>query len=165
MPCRCERGKRLVLFSIAILVSLGGCAAPSRTVERPPDTSRDVAAILAQSRRLSEAYVQGDIEALVSIYTPDGVAVPGNRDFVQGREALLALWRLPEGRTILRHAATPTTLRVDGDHAYDWGYFEGQGAQDGEPMPAFRGAYVIVWARGADGIWRIAADMWNNLRD
>ena len=123
----------------------------------------DTDSILAQSRRLSEAYVRGDIEALVAIYTADGVAAPGGRDFVRGRQALYALWALPEGRTIVRHAATPVELLVDGDHAYDWGYYEGQAAQDGEPRNTFQGAYTIIWERGDDGVWRIAVDMWYGL--
>ena len=149
----------LRVLTICVLLAAAGCA----PTDAPPDTSDDEAAILAQSARLSEAYVEGDIDALVALYTEDGVAVPGNRDFVRGHDALRTLWALPEGRTILRHTARPTDFRVDGDHAYDWGYFEGQAAQDGAPLDPFRGAYVIVWERGEDGVWRIAADMWNSL--
>lgn len=119
---------------------------------------------MAQSRRLSEAYVEGDIEELVSIYTEDGVAAPAGRDFVRGHEDLLALWRLGEGIKVIRHSATPVELVVDGDHAYDWGYYEGQVERNGELLDPFRGTYTIVWVRGDDGIWRIAVDMWASLQ-
>ncbi len=152
------------LVALLLFVMATGCTPDSGT-QSLPNTDADREAILEQSRRLSAAYMAGDIQTLVSLYTEDGVAVPGNRDFVRGHEALSRLWTLPEGRTILRHEATPTTLEVDGNHAYDWGYFEGQAAQNGEPMAPFRGAYVIVWERSADGQWRIAADMWNSLPD
>lgn len=136
---------------------------PVSAISAQAQESADRAAILQQSLALSDAYVRGDIEALVAIYTSDGVAVPGAADFVRGRESLLDLWQLGPGRTVLRHSATPTELVIDGDHAYDWGYYEGQAAQNGEPRPPFRGAYVIVWRRGDDGVWRIAVDMWNRL--
>lgn len=123
----------------------------------------DVEAILVQSRALSAAYVRGDIDALVAVYAEDGIAAPSGRDFVRGPEALHALWALPPGRVITHHAATPEELRVEGDLAYDWGYYEGAVEQDGEPRGTFDGKYLIVWQRDADGVWRIAHDMWNSL--
>ena len=123
----------------------------------------DIEAILVQSRAFSEAYVQGDIDALVNVYAEDGIAAAGGRDFVRGHEALRDFWALPEGRVVTRHAATPVELHVEGDLAYDWGYYEGAVTQDGEARPPFRGKYLIVWQREADGRWRIAHDMWNTL--
>lgn len=124
----------------------------------------DVAAILEQSGAFSTAYMQGDIEALVAVYAEDGIAATGGRDFIRGHEALLRFWTLPEGRTVTHHAATPVEVHVEGDLAYDWGYYEGTVAQDGEARPPFRGKYLIVWQRDPDGVWRIAHDMWNSLR-
>ncbi len=140
-------------------------SSPLARVSTDGASSSDLEAIMAQSRRLSDAYVRGDIETLVSIYTSDGVAAPAGRDFIRGRQSLLSLWSLPEGRTVLRHKSTPVEIEVDGDRAFDWGYYEGQAAQDGEPLAPFRGTYVIGWRRGTDGVWRIAVDMWSSLRD
>ncbi len=147
-------------FALCLLLS-------SITLAQPdPVTSGDadyVAAILDQSRALSAAYVRGDINALVAVYAEDGVAAPGGRDFVRGYDALRQLWALPKGRVVTHHAARPVELHVAGDVAYDWGYYEGAGTQDGEARPPFRGKYLIVWQRGDDGVWRIAHDMWNSL--
>lgn len=145
----------LLIALIMVIASAPGAAA------RQVDPDR--AAILAQSGRLSDAYVRGDIADLVAVYARNGIAAPGGRDFVRGWPALDSLWALPPGRTILRHKSTPLELRIDGDHAYDWGYYEGQAAQDGVPLAPFRGKYVIVWHRGTDGTWRILMDMWNSL--
>lgn len=123
----------------------------------------DVEAILEQSRAFSEAYIRGDIDALVNVYAEDGIAASGGRDFVRGHEALREFWALPEGRDVTHHAATPVELHVEGDLAYDWGYYEGAVTQDGEARPPFRGKYLIVWHRDADGVWRMAHDMWNSL--
>ena len=123
----------------------------------------DIAAILSQSRAFTDAYMRGDIDALVVIYAEDGIAATGGRDFVRGHDALLDFWALPEGRTVAHHAATPVELHVEGNLAYDWGYYEGAVTEDGEARPPFRGKYLIVWQREDDGRWRIAHDMWNSL--
>ena len=146
----------LVLFAL----SIGAANAQSEPVYE--GSSEDIEAILVQSRQLSEAYMAGDIDALVAVYTEDGIAAPGGRDFVRGHEALYDLWALPQGRVVTHHLATPVEIRVDGDHAYDWGYYEGSVQQEGEAND-FRGKYLIVWQREVDGTWRIAHDMWNSL--
>lgn len=147
----------------AALLGIAVLAAPTTTLWAQPASAEAVASIEAQARRFSEAYVRGDVEAMMSIYAADGVAAPGGRDFIRGRETLTRYWTLPEGRTIVRHVSTPVEIRVEGDTAYDWGYYEGQAAQDGNPLEPFRGKYVIIWERGDDGVWRMAMDMWNAM--
>lgn len=148
------------LLVLALLLVLPAAAQPKPVLV---GEAEDIDAILAQSARLSQAYMDGDIEALVAVYAEDGVAGPGGGDFVRGHDALRALWALPEGRTITHHRATPLELHVLGDVAYDWGYYEGTAVQDGEARPPFRGKYLIVWRRGADGVWRMAHDMWSRV--
>lgn len=145
---------------LALLLAAPAAAQPAPALHGAP---ADVEAILAQSARLSQAYVDGDIEALVAVYAEDGVAGPGGRDFVRGHDALEALWALPEGRTITHHRSSPVEIHVVGDVAYDWGYYEGAAAEDGEPGTPFRGKYLIVWRRDSDGTWRMAHDMWSRV--
>lgn len=121
------------------------------------------AAIAEQAKRFSQAYVEGDIDTLVDTYTEDGIAATGGRDFIQGQSALQQFWQLPPGRTILRHQSESLRLKVTGDTAYDWGYYSGQAAQDGEALPPFQGKYVIIWQQGEDGQWRMLMDMWNSM--
>ena len=150
---------RLILAcTLALALATSALAQPVTTGD-----PEDVEAILQQSRAFSAAYVRGDIDALVAIYADDGVAAAGGRDFVRGAEALRQFWALPEGRVVTRHAAEPVELHVEGDLAYDWGYYEGAVTQDGEARPPFRGKYLIVWQRDTDGRWRMAHDMWNAL--
>ena len=149
-----------VAYALCLLLSAAAFAQPEPVTS---GDAGDIAAILSQSRALSEAYVRGDIDALVAVYAEDGIAAPGGRDFVRGHDALRELWALPEGRIVTRHEAKPVELHVAGDLAYDWGYYEGAVVQDGEVRPPFRGKYLIVWQREADGRWRIVHDMWNSL--
>ena len=129
-----------------------------------PNRLSDLEAIGARSRALSKAYVREDVAALVSIYTEDGVAIPGGRDSVRGREALARLWAVAEGTDVTRHVSVPAAIEIDGNHAYDWGHYEGETVREGRTS-TFRGTYLIVWERGQDGVWRIAVDMWARLQD
>lgn len=151
--------KRFLLYPLFVLPL---CCATTSPLS--PSRSTDLDAIRAQSRALSEAYVREDIPSLVAIYNEDGVALPGGRDYVRGQEPLARLWAVAEGTDVIRHASTPVEIVVDGDHAYDWGYYEGESVRNGNASP-FRGTYVIVWERGADGVWRIAVDMWARLQN
>ena len=118
--------------------------------------------IAAQSARFSQAYVDGDIDALIAIYSEDGVAAPGGRDFIRGRDALRLYWQPAEGVDVTEHRAVPVEIVVAGDHAYDWGHYSGATVAKGETRP-FAGKYLIVWRREKDGAWRMVHDMWNTL--
>jgi ketosteroid isomerase-like protein len=150
---------RLVLVCLLVVVAAACQPASSQQVQSEEEAT---AAIQAQALAFSAAYVAGDVDALVDIYTEDGMAAPSGRDFIVGREALRPFWTLPGHTRVLRHKTTPTSFVVDGNHAYDWGIYEGQSERDGEVLPPFSGKYLIVWERGDDGVWRMAADMWNN---
>lgn len=152
-----------ITMIVACMFATVGCASSAgRTDSSPAGNSQDVARIVERSRAFSAAYVRGDTAAMVEMYTPDGVIFPNNSEMLAGREALLRFWTIPEGDNITRHVATPTQIRVDGDHAYDYGVYEVDVLRQGRARPQTRGKYVIVWERGADREWRIKLDIWNS---
>ncbi|HEX6910873.1 MAG TPA: nuclear transport factor 2 family protein [Longimicrobium sp.] len=147
-----------------LLLALGACATPSAREPIPRRTvpdSGEVAQIQALSRRFSAAYVAGDVETMVGLYTPDAVIFPGNSEMLQGPDAIRRYWTLPAGQRVTRHVATPTEIRIDGDHAYDYGVYEVAGERGGTAWGPTLGKYVIVWRRTPDG-WRMHLDMWNS---
>ena len=149
------------LFAV---VFLQACQIPQPGVDPSvTDSLTSVAEIEEAAAQFSAAYVAGDIDSLLSFYTDDVVVASGNNDFVRSGPELDNMWTLPDGRDILCHATRPEALTVEGDLAYDWGYYDGRAAQDGEPMDPFYGKYVIVWKRGTDGRWRMALDVWSRL--
>ncbi len=142
------------LLAIALITSTAATA----------DDSAERAAILAQSKAFSDAYVRGDTATLMEIYAPGASIVPTNRPIMTGHDHLSRYWGRTEGATHIpvRHKATPEELVIDGTMAADIGYFEGATQdRDGAEHP-FRGAYLITW-RKLDGVWRIQHDMWNRL--
>jgi ketosteroid isomerase-like protein len=147
--------KRFPAVLLMGLMATGGCAVSSRV------GSSDVAAIDAASREFSAAYVRGDVDAMMAIYTPDAVIFPNSSEAIQGSEDIRRYWALPPGQTVMHHRATPTEIRVDGDHAYDHGVYEISGTRDGTPWGPDHGKNVIVWRRTPQG-WRMHLDMWNS---
>lgn len=154
---------RLRAFALVCLLGASACAVSSRhelSLATPPSAESDRAAIEEASRRFSAAYVRGDVDAMVAAYTADAVIFPGNSEMLRGHEAIRGYWTLGPGQRITRHVATPVEIRVDGDHAYDYGVYEVSGERSGAAWGPALGKYVIVWRRGPDG-WRMHLDMWN----
>ena len=143
-----------MLLTIGFLAT-AGCAVSTR------GGSSDVAAIEAAGRAFSAAYVRGDVDAMMAIYTEDAVIFPNNSEAIAGIDAVRRYWTLPPGQTVTHHRATPTEIRVDGDHAYDHGVYEIAGTRDGTAWGPNHGKYVIVWRRTPRG-WRMHLDMWNS---
>lgn len=121
----------------------------------------DELAIREQSAEFSAAFVRGDAEAMVAIYTSDAVIAPPGMGFLSGRQALLDYWSPKPGRKVTRHKAVPERIEIHGDLAYDYGLYAGATETQGQTS-AWGGKYLIVWRRGTDGTWRMAQDMWND---
>jgi uncharacterized protein (TIGR02246 family) len=154
---------RFALLLISLLATSGCAVSSAHEIDLSGRGKADpeVAAIAALSRDFSAAYVRGDADAMTALYTPDAVIFPNNSEMIQGHEAIRRYWTLAPGQTVTHHRATPTEIRIDGDHAYDYGVFEISGTRDGTPYGPSHGKYVIVWRRTPQG-WRMHLDMWNN---
>ena len=124
----------------------------------------DSAAIHELAGRFSAAYVRGDAAAMTDLYTPDAVLFPDRSEPITGIEAIRKYWTLPSGRRITRHVITPARVVTDGDHAYDYGFYEIAGENDGVAWGPSRGNYVVVWRRTPAG-WRMQLDIWNSRPD
>ena len=145
-------------------VALAACGV--RSAHQPAQSTiaahaAEVAQIEELGRRFSAAYMAGDVETMVSIYTPDAVIFPNNSEAIRGHEAIRRYWALPPGQRVTLHRATPAEIRIDGGHAYDHGVYEVSGERDGTAWGPSHGKYVIVWRRTPQG-WRMYLDMWNS---
>lgn len=145
------------IVAAALLLISAAC-----TTAGSPRIAADRAMIEAAGREFSAAYMRGDIERMMSLYTADAVIFPNNSEMLAGHQALRRYWTLAPDHRVTHHKATATEIRIDGDHAYDYGVFEIAGVRRGESYGPARGKYVIVWKRGADGTWRMHLDIWNN---
>ena len=151
----------LCALAFIAAVSVSGTPLSARGQDdRKSGEQKDIEAIKEASTRFSDAYVRGDIDEMLSIYTGDAAIFPHGRNIMRGKDELRSYWTLRPGRKITFHKATPVEISITGDTAYDYGNYEVRGTQDGVVWePAF-GKYVIVWKR-VNGSWKMYLDIWN----
>lgn len=118
--------------------------------------------ILESIIAFSQTYIAGDYKKLASYYTIDGKIFPNRTDIISGRDAIEKRWTLPEGMKVLEHKITPSEIKIIGDYAYDFGYYEGKNLNLKKEEVSFKGKYVIVWKK-VEMEWKIYLDIWNSL--
>lgn len=106
--------------------------------------------------------MDGDVDALVNLYTTDGKIFPNNRMIMAGTSDLKKYWTLPEDVKTLHHKVTPDEIHIENDIAYDYGYYEGKTLTKDQKESAWRGKYLIVWKK-VEGDWKIYLDIWNSV--
>ncbi|MEQ6166659.1 nuclear transport factor 2 family protein [Ekhidna sp. MALMAid0563] len=124
---------------------------------------KEVESIKSQAKKFSEYMMNGEREQVVAMYTSDAKIFPADRDILEG-ERLANYWNPPGERSwkTSYHRITPVEIKVMGNEAYDWGYYEGT-SSNGEQTSDWRGKYVIIW-RKIEGEWKIYLDIWNRIK-
>ena len=119
--------------------------------------------LLAQAKKFSAHLVAGRKAEVVAMYTSDAKIFPNNREILKGQE-LSEYWNPsnPSSWKTTQHKITPIELKVWGDEAYDYGYYEGS-STNGQDTSNWKGKYVIIW-RKVEGEWKIYLDIWNSIK-
>ena len=123
---------------------------------------KDIDQILKQSSAFSAAYMAGDYDVMVAIYTTDGKIMPNGTPIIEGHENIKARWILPAGDQVTQHKSTPVEIRITGNIAYDFGYYEGETVKSSGERQTWKGKYVIIW-RKENNTWRMYVDIWNRV--
>ena len=143
-----------VLRAVAVTLVVTGTA-------HAQASQSDIAAITEAARQFSAAYMRGDVNAIMALYTPDAVIFPERSDAISGHDAVKRYWKREPGQKVTRHRLIPTQVTVDGKHAYDHGIYEIAGERNGKAWGPVRGKYLVVWRREPAG-WKMQLDMWNS---
>lgn len=104
-----------------------------------------------------DAFNQRDATSLGMIYTEDARLMPINAPVMTGRAAIQSYWQAGFARGVSHIEKTPIEVQVIGETAIEMSRYV---ATVGERK--LHGKDMLVWRRGNDGVWRIAADIWNN---
>ena len=151
------------LLFILMMFFAAGCQDQGKYAVSTQSEDEIVATLKSRSAAFSAAYVRGDVETMMSIYTNDAVIFPGNSYEIAGDSLVRSYWTLPAGRTISHHQMITHDIRIEGSMATDYGVYEVSGSNNGTDWGPSRGKYVVVWRLEDDGEWRIYLDMWNSL--
>jgi uncharacterized protein (TIGR02246 family) len=157
------RGGRLrpLRPSLAVAALAAACACAHAPARRAAEAEAVRAAIAAANAEFAQALVRGDARAMSAVFAEDAELIPASRPgFVSGRAQIEAFnaERL-RARRYLDVVITSVHFGVSGDLAWETGTSRATIQQgDGAPVTV-TGRYLAVWARGADGRWRIRADL------
>lgn len=151
-----ERQSSLFLCTMALGVLQIGCDA------RPTDG--DLQAINRLQSQVDSAVIAGDTERYVTFLADDAVLMPPNAPPVVGKEAI-RFWNAAMSKQMKIEAYTSSDDEVvlAGDWAFrratvDWTI---RSTATGQPVRD-AGKYIIVYARQADGSWKVARDIWSS---
>ena len=147
-----------------MLSALFSCLTFSISAQVYTGDSTEIQAILQHIDAFSEAYMNGDYDAIANAYTKDGKIMPAGPKIIEGRAAIKERWVLPDGVSVPYHKIKPEEITIIGDTAYDIGYYEGRTRQANEEESSWQGKYVIIWKK-IDDDWKIYVDIWNRVTD
>ena len=145
---RMHAGSLLLAF-----VALGGCkSAPA------PLTDADMTAARQTTAAMSAATGGGDVEAMVAPYAADAMIMPPGMPLVKGTDQIRQFYKGMMGVKV-HLQLTQETADGSGDFMYTSGKYHYQelppatGTEDGK--------YLLVFRRGADANWKVAAESWS----
>jgi uncharacterized protein (TIGR02246 family) len=139
--------KLVALLSLALVMTACGQKSPAT----------DTTALEARSDAWESALNAKDVDALVDLYTEDARLLPPDGVMTSGRDGVRAAF----GGMIDAGIGGETTrveTTVSGDIAYIVGTFS---LTSGDDLLG-TGKYIETWRRGADDVWLIANDIFNN---
>jgi ketosteroid isomerase-like protein len=127
------------------------------------------AAIDAANAKMVADFAAGDANALARAYTEDALMLPPDATRIVGQSAIEALWKSWIDAGIKNLTLKATDVDSSGDLAYEVGEFTLEASfgrnpsTNGSNTTADRtsGNYLVVWKRGADGVWRLKVHTWN----
>ena len=123
----------------------------------------DVNAILSKIKSFSTYVMNSNYENIANAYSSDGKIFPNNKSIITGKNDIKKYWTLPDGVKTSYHKITPSEIKIIGDEAYDYGYYNGTTLRKNGTTSNWKGKYVIVW-RKIDGDWKIYLDIWNSVK-
>lgn len=143
----------------APLAILGAFALQNVAAQNSGLTDADVAGIRAMTEAWLEAHANRDWDALAEQYTLDAVLMPPFAKIIEGRETIRDWFAEHENYTNVE----VEIVEIGGyeDLAYVRGTTVITIARPGEDAIMFRGKYLDIRRRGADGIWRLSVDMFS----
>jgi uncharacterized protein (TIGR02246 family) len=106
-----------------------------------------------------------DLEALTALWDDDGVLLQPGQCPIIGKTAFREFLKQTLAQfasaKVLKYAPEIRDVQVEGDIAYEWGFFDSTvRSSDHEQPTNFRARFVRIIRRQPDGSWRFSRVMW-----
>lgn len=170
---------RTVVLGAVLLVLLLPAAAQTRksshrgassnSAAEPSRETADRAAIQKLQDRDIAASISYDVDALVSLWTDDGVLMVPNQAPIQGLDALRAFYEKQRDAManvdVTAYEEEWQEVRIVGDYAFEWGQIHGRTRKgQGSAESSVTVNAMRVLKRLDSGDWKIARAIWNEAR-
>jgi uncharacterized protein (TIGR02246 family) len=147
----------MVAAAFAALLAVA-CAQP-KPVEMPDTRVADEATIRAADADFVKEAAAKDLDKCMSLYADDAVFLSSGQPAVVGKDNIRPVIQrmLAAPMQLTVHVASVDVAR-SGDLAMDRGTVEAAVTDKKGKTTTQTSEYVLVWKKGADGMWKIAAD-------
>ena len=112
--------------------------------------------------RFAEAFGRGDVASIAALYTEDATVLPPGSGVIKGRKGIEEFWKAVMGMGVRGVQLRTNEVQSSGDLACEIGNAVLEFGAEGGKGRTDTVKYVVVWKRGADNTWRLAADIWNS---
>ena len=141
----------ITTLALFLTLFIGVCAG----VNAAPDKHRSE--IITANEVFMTAFNSGDSSALAELYTADGSLMPTNSDFVNGKQAIAAVWQSVFDAGIKQVKLETLEVEGLGGTLYEVGkytlFVDGGAVADS-------GKYVVIW-KMEGGQWKLHRDIFN----
>lgn len=140
------------VLEVALLVAPGVSLASEGAIET---------ALVEREKAFARAVAAKDMDRFLEFWADDGAVFPPGAPIANGKVAIRAEWGALLSDKEASLAWTPARAEVarSGDLGYTWGTYVLTRMRDGKEDTRRTGKYLTIWRRGADGTWRVAADI------
>lgn len=154
------------LFPFLLLLPLLACA-QTKPISNANEVQKDIAIIKKNTALFSAALMRQDYDFVVNAYTDDAKIFPNGAKILTGKEAIRQYWTPPAGsnRKTTYHKVTAEEVKILGNEAYDYGYYEGKPVGNDGKESSWKGKYVITWKEVEPDVWKMYLDIWNSVRE
>lgn len=126
------------------------------------DVEADITAIKKIWKQYTFAAETGDLDLWISLWIDNGIQMPPDTPAVVGKEQIRARMKPLFDQLIIKIPITCEEVRVSGDLAFSRGtYTLSTTPKAGGETTKVSGKYLTIFARQADGSWKIARDCFN----
>lgn len=156
--------KRLCVWLGMLALPLTAMSCTSLFQGEPVDPEAVWQAIDQAGAQFALAFNKGDGATVGAFYVENARVLPPNSPPVSGKSNIQDFWQGFIDSTVWREFQLHV-LHVESQDglAYEVGSYALEFQPQGDNAPiADTGKYVVVWKRQGDGLWKIAADIWNS---
>lgn len=125
------------------------------------------AELMQADREFAESVRTGRLDSWVAAFDDEGMVLPADGPIAAGREAIRDLFSplFAEPSFDMTWVPAGSAVAASGDMGYTFGEWTTSTRTPGGDLEHGEGKYVTVWRKGADGRWRVVADIGNRRQE